>query len=824
MRALQLACLSLFASLSIGGAETVSIAEKTAGMQRFEGFFSFYWDAAEGKVWLEIDRLGEDFIYVNWLSRGLGSNPVGLDRAQLGNTRLVRFERYGPKVLLEQPNVRYRALTDDPDERRAVEESFARSVLWGAEVSAESDGVVLVDATDFLLRDAHGIAARLKAVGQGDFKVDPERSTIVPARTKGFPENSEFEVMLTFEGARPGGRVVETTPTPEAVTLHLHHSFVALPPEGYEPRRYDPRAGSSGIVFADYAAPLDAPLQRRWTRRHRLAKRDPAAAISEPVEPIVYYLDPGAPEPVRSALLEGARWWNEAFEAAGFRDAFRVELLPEGADPLDVRYNVINWVHRSTRGWSYGGSVVDPRTGEIIKGVVTLGSLRVRQDRLLFEGLQPQFDEIAGCAAGGGPVPEALAAVAGEFGPVDVSLARLRQLSAHEVGHTLGFSHNFAASSYGRESVMDYPAPLATITQDGELDLSDAYDVGIGEWDKIAVRYSYSDFAPGADEDAALEGIIQESIDKDYLFISDADSRPLGAPHPLSSLWDNGSDPVAALEHTMKVREIALERFGADAVAAGRPMSDLALTLAPLYLHHRYQVEATAKTLGGFEFSYAVRGDGRTPVSAVPPERQRAALDVLISTLSAESLSPPRKLLELIPPPAHGYGSSEEALPSRSGRAFDPLAAASVAARMTAAALLEPTRAARLEQQHARFADSPGLDEVITALLNATWLGPPGGDSWLAAIRYEADTAVLGQILDLAMSAEASPAVRSITEERLRTLLDELRRRGASGGSQRRRYTEAIGRIHRFLERPHAPARSPRVPPTPPGSPIGAPR
>ncbi len=814
----------LLVALPSAAAEPVSIAEKTAAMQRFDGFLPFYWDSASGKIWLQIDRFDQDLIYVNWLSRGLGSNPVGLDRAQLGDARMVRFERIGPKVLLKQPNLRYRALTDDPHERRAVEESFAQSVLWGTEIEAESNGAALVDATDFLLRDAHGVASRLKARGQGDFKLDPKRSAIVLERTKAFPQNSEFEAMLTFEGDRPGARVVETTPTPEAVTLHLHHSFVSAPPSGYRPRLHDPRSGSSSIVFADYATALDAPLETRWMRRHRLAKRDPGAAVSEPVEPIVYYLDPGAPEPVRSALLEGARWWNDAFDAAGYRNAFRVELLPEGADPLDVRYNVINWVHRSTRGWSYGGSVLDPRTGEIIKGVVTLGSLRVRQDRLLFEGLQPQFEVIASCAAAAGPAAEALAAVAGDFGPVDVSLARLRQLSAHEVGHTLGFSHNFASSSYGRESVMDYPAPLVEITPEGDLDLSQAYGVGIGEWDKIAVRYAYTDFPAGADEPAELDKIIREAIDKDLLFLSDADSRPLGAPHPLSSLWDNGPDPVAALGSAMQVRKIALEKFSAQSIDVGRPMSELALTLAPLYLHHRYQVEATAKTLGGFEFSYAVRGDGRTPVTLVPPERQRAALGALLETLSAEALTLTPRLLELLPPPAHGYAPSAEALPSRSGRAFDPLAAAAVAAKGTVDALLEPTRGARLEEFHARDASFPGLDEVITALLGATWLGAPESDPWRAAVRYEIDSVALDGLIQLAGANMASPAVRALVADRLSTLAPELRQRGAAAQDERWRYSEAASRIDRFLERPHVPAVEPASPDVPPGSPIGSQR
>lgn len=781
----------LFAAGICAAADAPSIADKTAGMQRYDGFIPFYWDNAAGKVWLEVSRFNEDFIYVNWLSRGLGSNPVGLDRGQLGDTRMVRFERIGPKILLKQPNLRYRALSDDPDERRAVEESFAASVLWGGEVAAESDGAVLVDITDFLLRDAQGVIETFRRSNQGVFQVDKARSAIVLDRTKAFPLNSEFEAMLTFAGTQLGARIVETTPTPEAVTLHMHHSFVAAPPPGYVPRRFDPRAGVIGIEFADYAAAIDEPLEKRWIRRHRLVKKDPSAAVSEPVKPITYYLDRGAPEPIRSALLEGARWWNEAYEAAGFRNAFRVELLPEDADPLDVRYNVINWVHRSTRGWSYGGAVADPRTGEVLKGVVTLGSLRVRQDRLLFEGLASE-------------------------NAVEISLARLRQLSAHEVGHTLGFAHNFAASTYNRGSVMDYPAPLVKITKEGALDLSEAYAAGVGPWDKIAVRYAYTQFAPGADEQAELNKIVDESIEKGYLFISDADSRPLGAPHPLASLWDNGDDPIAALDHAMRVRAIALDKFGERSLAAGQPLSELALTLAPLYLHHRYQVAATAKTVGGETFSYALNGDASPKVQVVPAERQRAALASLLQTLSSEALTLPQALLTLLPPPAYGYGLSEEALASRAGRAFDPLASAATAAKITVAALLEPTRAARLADFHARDENNLGLGEVIDALLQATWLAPAETDSWRAAFRYEAETAALDGLLALAGSPSASPAVRSITQDRLRQLDTQLTTRACDVCG------EAAGRIQRFLNRPHSPAVPAVEPETPPGDPIGA--
>ncbi len=466
-----------------------SIADKTRGMTAFDGFLPLYWDAASGKVWLEVPALGEELIYAVSLTTGVGSNDIGLDRGQLGGERIVRFERVGPRVFLVQPNYAYRAESDDPDERLAVEEAFAISTLWGFAVAAETDGRVLVDASDFVLRDAHGVSGTLDRRGQGSFDLDRDRSAVYLPRTKAFPRNSEIEVSLTFTGAEPGRQVRSVTPTAEAITVRQRHSFIAVPEPGYVPRPNDPRAGYFGVSYLDYAAPIGQPMRRRLIARHRLHKQDPAAAVSPAVEPIVYYLDRGTPEPVRSALLDGARWWNEAFEAIGFRDAFRVEMLPEGADPMDVRYNVIQWVHRSTRGWSYGSSVWDPRTGEIIKGHVSLGSLRVRQDYLLATGLLSPF------VTGDEPAPEL----------TELALARLRQLSAHEVGHTLGLAHNFLASTIERASVMDYPHPLVTIAPDGTLDLSDAYDVGVGAWDLAAIAYGYQDFPDDTDEVAALQ-------------------------------------------------------------------------------------------------------------------------------------------------------------------------------------------------------------------------------------------------------------------------------------------------------------------------------
>ncbi|HYU30610.1 MAG TPA: zinc-dependent metalloprotease, partial [Thermoanaerobaculia bacterium] len=599
-------------------------APDLAAMTKKEGLLTFYLDAKAGKVWLVVPpAIGPGgasgtFIYVDSLLTGLGSNPVGLDRGQLGDTRLVTLRRVGGRLLVEQQNLRFRALSENPDEQRAVRESFATSVLWGGEIAAvEPDGRALVDFTGFLVRDAHDIPARMRLAGQGSWSLDASRSAADLENCLAFPDNVEFEALLTYQSSEPGELVRQTVPAAGAATFIQHHSFVRLPDPGYQPRAFDPRAASFPVTFADYSAPLAAPIDTRWISRHRLEKVDPTAARSRVKKPLVYYVDSAAPEPVRSALIEGASWWKTAFEKAGFIDAYRVEVLPPGVHPLDVRYNVIQWVHRSTRGWSYGGGVIDPRTGEILKGHVTLGSLRVRQDRLIFEGL-------AGTDKTGTGAPD---------DPVVLSLARIRQLAAHEVGHSLGFSHNFAASTYGRASVMDYPAPLVDISPDGNLEFSSAYAVGVGEWDDWAVRYAYAQLPPGTDERAALRGMLDEAVRRGLVFLTDEDARPPGAANPRAVLWDNGPDPVEGLRHALEVRRIALSHFGEHNIQPGQPLALLQEVLVPLYFHHRYELDAALKMVGGVDYTYAVRGDGQSGQTPVEAKRQREALRVILEVL-----------------------------------------------------------------------------------------------------------------------------------------------------------------------------------------------
>ncbi len=830
--------LALFAQAARAAAQeksaTKTFSQMTRGLHKLDGYFPVYWDAEQGKLLLEIARFNTEFLYQVSLPTGIGSNPLGLDRGQLGGTHIVRFERVGPKVLMVESNYNFRALTEDAAERRAVEESFARSVLWGFRVEATEGPRVLVDATGFFLHDAHGVADRLRESNQGQYRLDESRSALYMPHTKAFPKNTEVEATLTFanEGAT-GPLLRETVPTPQSLTVREHHSLVELPDNNYTPRRLDPRVGVFAVEFYDYASPITEPIEKRWIVRHRLQKRDPSAAVSEAVKPIVYYVDNGTPEPIRSALVEGASWWGAAFEAAGFRDAFQVKVLPEGADPMDVRYNMINWVHRSSRGWSYGESITDPRTGEIIKGNVTLGSLRIRQDYLIGTGLIPVFERGERgtgapwnqCDFGMSPDLDELDALDPTVDSAKMSLARIRQLAAHETGHTLGLAHNFAASTYGRASVMDYPAPLVEI-KDGKLDLSNAYAVGIGSYDKFAIRYAYTEFPRGTDEQAALDKLVDEGMRAGMLFISDADARPAGAAHPLANLWDNGADPVASLRHEMDVRRIALQQFGLANVPRGTPLSTLEAKLLPLYLHHRYQLQAAVKSVGGLYYTYAVKTAGGTSPAEVqqivPSARQREALVAVLDTIKVEELAVPPRLLALLPPRAFGYeGGTQELFAKRTEPAFDPLAAATVSADLAVSALLEPHRAARLMQYHALDSANPDFREVAGELVARTWRAPAPRDPYHAAIQRAVRSLVVERLMDLDADAEASTQVRAVADAYLRVILNDTTPIDSDETNEPyRRATHE--EIERFLARPAEPRKRTAPPQTPPGDPIGA--
>jgi len=790
-----------------GSARVPDIADRTASMQKIDGFFPTYWDESTGALFLEIPELGREVLYVSGLSAGLGSNDIGLDRAQLGGTAIVSFQRVGPRVLMVQPNYMYRAVTDNPAEKKALEDAFAKSILWGFPVAAESGGRVLVDFSDFIMRDTHNVSSRLGA----GYRFDRTRSVVNLEDTKGFPKNSEIDVISTFisDGAggrgggagQQGGRVGDVAPNASAVTLRQHHSIIELPDDGYTPRMADPRSGYGSGGYADYAAPLGEDLRVRRINRHRLIKKDPNAAMSEPVEPIIYYVDRGAPEPIRTALIEGARWWNEAYEAAGFINAFQVEVMPEGADPMDVRYNTITWVHRSTRGWSYGGSISDPRTGEILKGHVTLGSLRWRQDYLIFEGLLSPYVD-------GTERPAVLA---------ETALARIRQLSAHEVGHTIGLGHNYYNSSKGRISTLDYPHPLITLRPDGTMDLSDAYDVGIGEWDKVAIRYGYTQFAPGTDEAAELKKILDEAWEQDIRYYSNQDTDL----HPSVDQWNNGTDEAAELMRILQLRRAAMEGFGERAIRLGRPMAMIEEALVPVYLHHRYAVESAVTALGGQEYTYAMRGDGLTPVRWAPAARQTAALDALMSALRLGDLVLPSAVVQNIPPRPPGFGSNREMFPRMTGGAFDPVSPAVSATEIVLNGIFSNTRAARLVAQKAVDASLPGLEDVL-GRVSATIFDATPASGYEAEVNRAMERALVRRLMSMAESAPMTQ-VRAIATESLKSLPTRptLVAANASDTAERAHRQLLADDIRRFLDRPYSELTPASIPAPPPGAPIG---
>jgi hypothetical protein len=710
-----------------------------------EGFINIHWYPSTGKIFLKITRLNQEFLYVTALKTGIGSNDIGLDRGQLGGEKVVKFIKNGPRLLLIQTNYGFRAESDNPAEARAVKEAFATSVLGGFQIEEYFPDGYLIDATDFFLQDEQNISGAIESARQGKYSIDLQKSGIFAEGLKNFPKNTEIEALLTFTGKPKGSYIRQETPTAENVTLIQRHSLVALPDKGYNPRIFDPRAGYHGISFFDFAAPIYEPVIKRYIERHRLLKKDPALEKSEPVEPIIYYLDPGVPEPVRSALLEGASWWNEAFESAGFINAFQVKMLPENADPLDVRYNVIQWVHRSSRGWSYGNSIVDPRTGEILKGQVSLGSLRVRQDFMIAQGLLSPFK--------GNSHEEDKAR--------EMALARIRQLAAHEVGHTLGLVHNYASSVNDRASVMDYPHPLIQLTDEGEIDLSNAYDTGIGKWDKIAIRYGYSAFPPQADEKAALDRIIRESLHRGLYFISDRDARPMGSAHPYAHLWDNRMNAADELNRMIEIRKIVIQNFGINSIPEGTPYSSLEDVLVPIYLMHRYQLEATAKIVGGLFYTYALKGDGQVVTELIPPEQQSMALKAILRTLQPEFLKIPENILQLLPPKALEYYDTREDFKSRTGLTFDPLSVVESTADLSLTLLLHPERVARLVVHHARDPKQPDLAEILDILVQNTW-HQTYQDPNDAEINRTVSMLVLRHLIDLCRDQNSPEQVKAI--------------------------------------------------------------
>lgn len=783
-------------------AGSATISARTAGMVKRDGLFPLYWDERTGKLFLEIPQMDQEFIYFTSLPWGVGSNDIGLDRNQLGGERLVSFTRSGPRVLLIEKNTRFRGVTNDAREARGVEESFARSALFGFTVEAQEGGRVLVDATDFVVRDAHDAAGSLRRSQQGTFAVDRTRSAVHMPNTKGFPRNTEIEVTLTLAGSNPGRYVRDVTPNPEAITIRERHSLVALPEPGFRMRPADPRSAFFGISYQDYSQPLSGQFVQRFASRHRLEKKNPGAARSEPVKPIVYYVDNTAPEPIRTALVEGTRWWNQAFEAAGYINGFRVEVLPDSIDPLDVRYNVIEYAHRATRGWSYGGAVTDPRTGEMMKGHVILGSLRARQDFLIGEGLDQPYTN-------GMEKADRVE---------QMVLARIRQLAAHEVGHTLGMAHNYIASAQKNSSVMDYPHPMIGLNANGDIDITKAFEVGIGEWDKVAVTWGYGEFA--GDEKKQLDSVLVAARARGLTFLTDQDARPVGSASPDTHLWDNGADATAELKRMMTVRAKALSKFGETVLKRGAPMATMEDVLVPVYLHHRYQLEAAIKSVGGVTYAYTLRGDGVPGPVSVSATKQQAALDAVTDVLSPANLALPRSLLAALPPRPFLIENTRELFDRWTGLVFDPLSPGATIANVTFDLLLDEQRAARLVSQKALDPTLPGFSDVLKRVETKIF-GGANSNGYDAALSALVQRAYVDHVLTLAESAEM-PIVRAEARAALTTMLGTTLRPGVTGRSTAM-HEQLAADIRSWMAGTYKPAEKKVKITVPPGSPIGEP-
>jgi hypothetical protein len=786
-------------ALASAGAVSGSVATAAGTAKTEAPLLQVKADPLSGKIIATLPKPDADgvsgrFIYLSQLETGLGSAPIGLDKAGPSSSRILVFRRIGKKVAAEIENPKFVANTGTEDERRAVRRSFATSTIWMGEVAdSNKDGSFTVDLAGFLARDDIGVVQAMKQGGGGDFKLVGELSAADPNFVKIFPRNAEFAARLTFRSDEPTAEVTNIIPDSQTMTLILRHSLIKLPEPGYI-SRHDPFGYTIARQQVDFSAPLGSTLVRDVAQRFRLEKVDPAAERSPVKQPIVFYIDRGAPEPLRTALREGVSWWNQAFDAAGFVDAFRAEILPEGADPLDVRYNVVNWVNRATRGWSYGAAIDDPRTGEIVKGSVLLGSLRARQDLIIFQALVG-----AGLTGTGDPSD-----------PVTATLARIRQLGAHEVGHAIGLAHNMGASSQGRFSVMDYPAPRVTL-EGGAPSLRDAYGVGLGAWDKWVIRWLY-----GARTDAEAEPMLAEARAQGLRFVGDGDSRPVGSGNPSGAIWDDFADPVGELSRMMAVRGAALQRFGRASIPAGESLANLRRSFVPIWLLHRYQVEAAAKTLGGVNFPYALNHEGIEP-QAVPGAAQQAALTALLATLLPENLTVPQHLQLLM---SAGFGGNNdrqsdiEILPTAGGPVFDPYKATEIGAVQTLTALLAPERLNRLEAQHAADPGVPSPSQLFDRLIDQSFSRPES-----EVERRIATTSALA-LAPVQRNAALSPTVALQLSARLNRLAEQLRRGKVRGADEdwSRGLGDLLGDREALDKAVADPARLPRIPP---GMPIG---
>ncbi len=759
------------------------------GLERREGFVPMLWDAEQGRLFFELTRFDQDILYFTSVAKGSGSGSVGLEWAGGGEGGVIQFQRIGPKVMVVQKNLRFRAGTGGPGIEKGIDASFPDSIIASLPIIRSDAGKVIVDATPLVVRDAAGFAAASAGGGRGGgrggpqavelvagttWRFDPTRSAIYLPHTKGFPKNSEVEVTVTYEALTGGAR---TTPEARVLTGRLHYSFVE-PPTGYKPREADPRIGVQGIRFIDYSRPPTSTNAVEWVRRHRLEKKDPTAALSEPKQPIIYYLDAAVPEPTRSAMKDGFLWWNKAFEAAGFKNALQIRDTPPDMDPMDVRYNQIYWVDRDERGYSTGGGLTDPRTGEILAARVRLESDRVRTVSRYWQTYEPP---VGGGRAGGGGGEDDF-----EQGFLDAGLppystpeteqqlVLLRQalLTAHETGHTLGFDHNWNSSMNDRASVMEYPSPRIKITN-GKIDLTDAYQKQIGAYDIMTVRYAYTEFPP-AQEKAGLDNIIKDMRKQGLMFTPSTDPR--------WNRYDDGPDPAEYMRQTAAQRKILLANYGPAILKDGEPYGDLrGIRLWMTYLHHRWSIDSGVRYIGGMYTNFAVKGETLPPTEIVPAAKQRELLGLLLDDVDPASLAIPEPLLASLTVAVErgagggrgARGPDQENMESSTGYAFDHLAAARTIAGLVFDQLFEPETAARLIGFADRQPNALTLPETIDTCAKKVF-GQPASTGMLRSLQRQTQRVFLDAVMTLGASPTATPDVKAVVMASVATIKTQV--------------------------------------------------
>lgn len=789
------------AQTSPPAAEKVTPVLRTAGLTKRDGFLPYYWDEKKGEILFELapSALTGEFLYFTGLGSGVGSTELFADRSTFGSASVCHFRRVGMRVLVIEENTSFRAENGNAELKHSVESSFPTSVLAALSVEAESEGILLVNANSLLLRDAVDLLSELRrptqAIGgamvrteasNANWHLDETRSVFDLEHTASFPLNTEIETLLTFTSDSESNL---NQPDPHSLSLREHHSFVALPQLGYEPREQDPRVGFFTAGFLDFSQPYDRPLARYLTSRWRLRKKDPNVALSEPVKPIVFYLDRAMPEPVRSAARRGALWWNAAFEQAGFKDALRIEDLPEGADPLDVRFATIQWTNRSGRGWSVGQVHADPRTGEIIHAVVQLDSHRMRTVNNYWESLIPSGRDAAE------PSLDAFAA----FDNLDpqtsegqVMTNRLALLACHEMGHALGLEHNFVASTFGRGSVMDYFAPRVHVRPNGTADLSDAYMQGVGSYDRFAIEWGYSQGEPEASpeqERARLDAIVKGSIAKDIVWGNYEDPR--------WNAYDDGPDPVTWLKEVVPVRDALLAHYGPQMLRAGEPNSMLASRFPLVYLFHRYALAAAINVVGGAKVPPSLAGDGQQPVNVWPAHSQNEAIQLLLKALNPLELETPAALWKALAP-AENRGEDAERFTSSAGYLFTPQDGARAIAEIVVGGLLDPRRVQRLVVLSHEDPSQPSPKSVISALVNAEF---PASATTSAQRDLEGvvQTEVAEQLMILAANPSATPETQSAALAGVHQVQDAMKKSMARNATLDRLEHE----ITLFLQNPN---------------------